>query len=173
MRDEKLVSRFIRKVSQPAHGGACWQWVGSLNRNGYGQIRISGRTIKAHRASWVIHFGEIPGALHVLHRCDNRCCVNPDHLFLGTNDDNIADRMSKGRSRALRGPEHPFAKRPELRPRGERHGRSTITEGVAVKILSATGTRKQIADAFGVTVVVVNNIKRRKTWKHIHMEIRE
>ena len=79
----------------------CWNWNGYRNKTGYGFTRIGGRGSKgilAHRLSWVLHHGEIPEGLHVLHKCDNPSCVNPNHLFLGTNLDNIKDRTAKGRS---------------------------------------------------------------------------
>jgi hypothetical protein len=81
----------------------CWEWLSYKNPNGYGQTKIGGRNgkhILSHRLSWVVNFGEIPDGLHVCHKCDNPSCVNPNHLFLGTNLDNIKDRMAKGRSRA-------------------------------------------------------------------------
>jgi hypothetical protein len=81
-------------------GDDCWSWGGYINNKGYGYTRIGGKVSKgwlAHRLSWSLHFGEIPDGLHVCHKCDNRMCVRPDHLFLGTNMDNIRDRMQKGR----------------------------------------------------------------------------
>lgn len=79
----------------------CWEWQGYRNKKNYGVTRIGGRNSKAflaHRLSWTIHFGEIPHGMHVCHKCDNPSCVNPNHLFIGTNQDNIMDRVAKGRS---------------------------------------------------------------------------
>ncbi|MGW2169160.1 HNH endonuclease signature motif containing protein [Streptomyces sp. NPDC001705] len=76
----------------------CWEWGASRHRNGYGQFHLPGkRHALAHRASWLLLFGPIPDGLHVLHRCDNRPCVRPDHLFLGTRVDNMQDMAAKGR----------------------------------------------------------------------------
>ena len=77
----------------------CWNWSGNTSGNGYGRIRHKGRYICAHRASYIVRIGEIPDGLLVLHKCDNRGCVNPDHLFLGTHKDNMQDMLSKGRGR--------------------------------------------------------------------------
>lgn len=79
----------------------CWEWGGYRNKWGYGFTRVGGRGSKgilAHRLSWSLRYGDIPTGMHVLHKCDNPCCVNPAHLFLGTNQDNINDRVAKGRS---------------------------------------------------------------------------
>lgn len=81
-------------------GADCWGWNGSTNKKGYGTIRIGGRgapSMLAHRLSWELNCGLIPDGLQVLHACDNPPCTRPDHLFLGTNLDNIRDRMAKGR----------------------------------------------------------------------------
>jgi hypothetical protein len=79
----------------------CWLWGAYISPSGYGQTRIggkAGKTVLAHRLSWLVNVGEIPDGLHVLHKCDNPPCCNPNHLFLGTNLDNIKDRVSKNRS---------------------------------------------------------------------------
>lgn len=85
-------------------GDECWTWIGARDANGYGRLSLPGRgTIGAHRVSWELHRGEIPDGLCVLHRCDNPPCVWPEHLFLGTHADNVADRIAKGRSRYVTG----------------------------------------------------------------------
>lgn len=76
---------------------ACWLWMGSLNNNGYGWFRVDGKTILAHRASWEFEHSDIPKGRNVLHQCDTPRCVRPDHLFLGTQSDNMLDCSRKGR----------------------------------------------------------------------------
>lgn len=74
----------------------CWEWKKSLAKTGYGQFWMNGKNISSHRASWILHKGEIPSGLWICHHCDNKKCVNPDHLFLGTVQDNVDDAISKG-----------------------------------------------------------------------------
>ncbi len=92
-----LTERFEQKYIPVTETG-CWLWIASYSTKGYGRIGFLGRSEKAHRISWMIAYGPVPEDKHVLHKCDTRCCVNPDHLFLGTNLDNIKDRDSKGRT---------------------------------------------------------------------------
>ncbi len=89
--------RFFGKIEQPATGASCWIWAASRNPEGYGHFFFDGQVIGAHRYSWIRKFGAIPDGLCVLHRCDNPRCVNPEHLFLGTKDDNNQDKVKKGR----------------------------------------------------------------------------
>lgn len=89
--------RFYKKVEQPPYSAACWLWLASRNPDGYGHFFYNDSIVAAHRVSWMMHRGEIPAGLNVLHKCDNPKCVNPAHLFLGTHQDNADDKMKKGR----------------------------------------------------------------------------
>src|SRR5262245_20642397 len=108
------IARFWAKVHKT---DTCWLWTGSTHR-GYGQLSSpSGRghaPLRAPRVSWEIHYGPIPEGLWVLHRCDVRGCVRPDHLWLGTRQDNIADMVAKGRS--ARGERSAWRQHPERFP---------------------------------------------------------
>jgi hypothetical protein len=76
---------------------SCWEWISSVSSPGYGQFNYKGVHISSHRLSWILTNGEIPKDKNVLHKCDNRRCVNPDHLYLGTQSNNICDAITRGR----------------------------------------------------------------------------
>lgn len=99
--------RFWKRVQKT---DTCWLWTGSKTKDGYGQISVEGKNNLAHRFSWIFHNGPIPDALCVLHICDNPPCTNPEHLFLGTQPDNMADKTRKGRGNQLKGINHPRIK---------------------------------------------------------------
>lgn len=112
--EENNYSRFIRKCHATPSG--CWDWLASKDIKGYGCFNLkqednSFHSIRAHRASWLFYRGTIPDELQVLHSCDNPSCVNPDHLFLGTNLDNVKDKVSKGRQGAILTPDKVIAAR--------------------------------------------------------------
>ena len=90
--------RFWEKVDLNDY---CWEWIGYKRRDGYGWFEFNYKPVKAHRFSWEFFNGEIPKNLCVLHRCDNRSCVNPAHLWLGTKAQNNTDRKIKGRNRVI------------------------------------------------------------------------
>ena len=135
----------------------CKEWVKHCNASGYGVVWMDGKAVGSHRAAWVAANGAIPEGLHVLHRCDNRKCINPDHLFLGTNSDNVADKVSKNRQ---------F--RPYAKGEANRHAKLTTAKAQAIRIWGKTGlSNKKIADKFGVCIMTVSFIRNNKTWTHV------
>src|SRR5436190_17812213 len=129
----------------------CWLWTGTLDRNGYGRFGIDGRQPAAHRVSWRLHRGEIPVGLYVCHHCDVPGCVNPEHLFLGTQTDNMRDRTRKGRT-----------------ARGERQGHSKLRTDDVLEIRRLTGSsQREIARRFGISQSMVSDIVSRRKWCHV------
>lgn len=90
---ESLLNRTV------IQSNGCWEWQGGLDKYGYGQTRFNGKNNRAHRLFYTLFVGPIPDGLMILHECDNRRCVNPDHLKPGTNQDNLTDMANKGRAR--------------------------------------------------------------------------
>ena len=115
---------------RPGMGTPCLDWTASCNPDGYGRFRLDGETWRSHRVAWELENGSIPDGMHVLHHCDNPACVRVDHLFLGTNDDNVKDKMAKGRYVASRGDRNGSRLHPERRARGDRNGSHTHPECV-------------------------------------------
>lgn len=133
----------------------CWEWQSEISAKGYGRVsRHCGTRSNAHRVSWIIHYGEIQGNLFVCHKCDNRRCVNPSHLFLGTNNDNMQDKIKKGRSFVLSCEDHPRAK-------------LTGHDVREIRRLIKTTTTAELAAYFGISQSTVRNIVSGKTWKNL------
>jgi hypothetical protein len=149
-----------RSVLVPFCG--CRLWEGHVNvRTGYGEIKVAGKIEYTHRAAYRAFKGE-PGPLHVLHSCDVRSCINPDHLFLGTNADNIADSMSKGRRKGV----------PRNRPHGLTYASRPGAHDIKLKVprsewpaimvrLDAGESQKRVAADYSVNPTTIFNIKRR------------
>lgn len=126
----------------------CRLWRG--NSDAYGSFKIGGERFAAHRLSYVFFVGPIPDDLHVLHKCDVPGCVNPAHLFLGTEADNHADMKAKGRA-----------------AKGVRNGSARITESTVMAIFSAKGTHVEIGRIFGVHKATVSHIKTGRQWSSV------
>ncbi|MGY4614787.1 DNA-binding CsgD family transcriptional regulator [Bradyrhizobium sp. USDA 4472] len=143
-----LKTRLLAKAHAASNG--CWEWQARKDADGYGRIWVNSRVRSgaAHRVSYEVHCGAIPEGMHVLHRCDNRACINPDHLFLGTNFDNMADRNSKGRQR-----------------RGAGHGRAKLSEADVSAIRSSGASGVEIAARFGMSESQVSRIRKGSNWK--------
>lgn len=131
----------------------CWIWTGAKITAGYGTLNVNGKTAYAHRLSWSIHHGRIPGKLFVLHRCDNPACVRPSHLFLGTAKDNAVDMVKKGRNK-------------HGNTEGELNGCAKLTAAEVNDIRAAYGpvTLQYLADKYGVTKSAVWDIVKYRSW---------
>ena len=168
--------RFLAFVLPEPNSG-CWLWTGAMVPDGYGSFYwgADGRySLKAHRASWNLFCDEAAAGSHVLHRCDTRPCVNPDHLFLGDNAANVADRVSKGRSASVAGPANgrwvngaSLLRGTVGTPNGERVASAKLRASDIPLIRSAACPRSAIAARYGVSVRTIANIQSGKAWAHV------
>ncbi len=151
----RTVAEKLEHYSIPEPNSGCLLWIGAIcTGTGYGHLGIKGRTVDAHRASWQEVNGPIPAGMHVLHTCDTRPCINPNHLFLGTPLTNAKDRQDKGRWRGG-----------DIR--GEASGNAKLTETQVLEIRAASGTLKEIAARYGITASAVEKIRYRVSWRHL------
>lgn len=162
--EEKFAARVGEKEQAERYPGIgqCVLWIGSRSKKGYGKFYANGRDSLAHRVAYSLENKcEVPASLVVMHICDNPSCVNPTHLRLGTNQDNIDDKVSKGRQSRTK-PIAPYAT-------GEKHGRSKLTEKDVslIRELHASGSStRALANEFGVTSPQISRICTRKQWRH-------
>lgn len=142
----------IENMFMPVTESGCWIWMLALGRHGYGSIKHQGKMLKSHRVSWMVYRGAIPDGIKVLHTCDIRCCINPDHLFLGTQADNVADMIKKKRAANVDGERNPNAK---------------LTAEQVLEIRKCSGTHQSIGDRYGVGKSIIGYIKNRDNWRSL------
>jgi hypothetical protein len=145
---QTIEERFWAKVNKTDE---CWEWTAAIGRDGYGVFKVDGKMVKAHRYSAILD-GRDPTGLLVCHHCDNRKCVRPGHLFLGTNSDNMRDMRAKGRANDVLGI-----------PSLDRKLSSIEVKDIRVSSLSM----RKLAQQYGVGYTVINKIKHNKTYKEI------
>jgi hypothetical protein len=150
----ELESAFFARTRRTDTG--CLEWTGGVNRNGYGQVRIGGKLYLCHRVSFEWHYGPISPGVKVRHRCDNPSCIERTHLLPGSQSDNIADCIERGRRNQA------F---------GERMGTSKLREADIIRIRemgrAGAASGRAIARMFGVSHTMVQDILARRNWKHL------
>jgi hypothetical protein len=153
-----LIDRFYKYLPDDLNENNCWEWKGSFDAYGYGCIHSNKKTLKAHRVSYEIYYKKSLGNLHCLHKCDNPSCVNPLHLFSGTNLDNVRDKIKKGRCYTGN-------------QKGESNGASKLTDTDVIKIrqLHQSGkfTTIKLGKMYNVNRSTISYIVNNKTYKHL------
>lgn len=156
---EQRIARFWSRVNITGLLD-CWLWKGTCMPFGYGLTKgLDGRTTVAHRISWEITKGAIPQGMFVLHICDIPQCVSPNHLYIGTQKDNIRDAIERGRFHYIDPPHGTDCK----------HSKLTEAQVLEIRELAKTGQMKQtdIGERYGISGPMVSFIKLRKRWKHL------
>jgi hypothetical protein len=182
---ENVAGRFWSRTERSS---GCWRWTGARSKDGYGQIGIGNKILYTHRVAWELTHGSIPQGMWVLHHCDNKKCINPDHLFLGTRLDNIRDMLAKGRGKVphmlaesngsrkhpeklVRGDKHYTRLHPELVTRGEKNGKAKLNSEQVREIRQryATGavSQRQLAREYDVHQTNIGFVVRGERWTHI------
>jgi len=141
-----LIERFMSKVEESKDDEGCWDWKAGKFTNGYGSISIAGKNKLAHRVAYRLFLGPITENKLVCHKCDNKSCVNPDHLFLGDQFDNMRTVNKKGRV----------------------NGNAKLTESDIKYIKNSSAMNTSLARLFNVSPSTISLIKKGKTWKHVN-----
>lgn len=141
----------------PEPNSGCWLWEGALNKDGYGRARYLHKDALAHRVSYQISYGAIPSGLNVLHKCDNPPCVNPGHLWVGTQKENQQDAVDKGRRKHVM---------PPVRL-GCENSQAILSTKDILSIRSDGRSQQKIAASFGISQQHVSKIKLRRRWGHL------
>jgi len=134
--------------------GCCWIWQRAIIKDGYGQLYLGERALRAHRASYATYNGDVPDGFCVLHNCDNPVCCNPSHLSIGTVDENVQDRVRKRRGAI-----------------GTKINTAKLSEDDIPKIIQlreSGKTLKEVGDMFGVSLSLIWSISKKEIWKHVH-----
>lgn len=139
--------------SIPEPNSGCWLWIGSASLKGYGILHTKNGNKGAHRLSWIENYGDIPVGMFVCHKCDTPACINPEHLFLGTVQDNVDDAKNKGR----------------FERSGEKNYNAILTSAQVVKIFSDKRPPRIIAEEYGVGYTAIHDIKHGYSWKHLNL----
>ena len=137
-----------------AHPNGCWEWAGCKDGCGYGRINRDGKLVRLHRAAWEKENGDIPEGMCICHHCDNPSCINPSHLFIGTQKDNMRDRARKGRYNNA----------------GEDNNSAILKTSDVLVIrerIKKGDTCYSIGREYGVTGEAILAIKHHRTWKHV------
>ncbi len=151
-----ILKRFNEKVEKSEN---CWIWKGFVNPQGYGTFKLNDRSITAHRASWIIHNGEIPVKMYICHKCDIKSCVNPDHLYIGTAKDNVRDAIERG--------QHPKGPNKKKGSPGEKNIKAKLNlEKVEFIRKNISMSIKELSEKFKVSETTILNIRKGKTWSY-------
>lgn len=153
-RNRLPVDRFWANVDKGSKD-ECWNYKANLDLRGYGRLKVNRKTVRVHRFSYELHYGQIPQGLYVCHSCDNPSCVNPAHLWLGTQSDNMKDCAQKDRQGRLLGETNPSAK---------------LSETLVLEIRQSVASGARVVDVannFNISVSLVYQIIRREVWGHI------
>lgn len=152
--EQSSPERFWAKKTLAPSG--CWEYTGTITCHGYGHVRLSGRLVRAHRYAWTLRNGAIPAGLVVCHSCDNRRCINPEHLFLGTQQENNDDKVRKGRV-----------------PRGVTHGNAKFLVQQVLAIRAAWASeptpsrRAELAKQHGVSEETIRKVVKFITYRYV------